>query len=146
MKSKITSEQGKKIYDLKEEINDLQKQINEKEVEVDRILVEAASNFEGSYVEFYNGEEYVFMKVELQIVREGGIKIYLQGPAIRLSDSPLNDEYDGVGEGSYDDTDGFSFGPKVLEGYTSEWIRKITKKDMAFVLDCYINTMKKNLI
>lgn len=78
MEKKMTKEQGKKIKDLKEEIQSLQKQINQKELEIDSVLVEAASNFEDSYVEFYNGEEYVFMKVERQYVRDGGAKINLQ--------------------------------------------------------------------
>ena len=142
----MTKEQGKKIKDLKEEIHSLQKQINEKEVEIDRVIVEAGANFEGSYVEFYDGEEYVFMKVERQIIRDSGAMINLQGPAIRLDDSPLNEDYGGISMVSYDESDGFSFGPKVLQGLTVEWIRKITKEDMVFVLDHYIDTMKKNLI
>ena len=149
MEKKMTKEQGKKIKDLKEEIQSLQKQINEKELEIDSVLVEAASNFEDSYVEFYNGEEYVFMKVERQYVRDGGAKINLQGPAIRLDDSPLNEDYDecdGISMVSYDEADGFSFGPKVLQGLTVEWIRKIEREDMIFVLDYYINAMKKNLL
>lgn len=146
MKNKMTKEQGKKIKDLKEEIHSLQKQINEKETEIDRVIVEAGANFEGFYVEFYDGEEYVFMKVERQIIRDSGAMINLQGPAIRLDDSPLNEDYGGISMVSYDEADGFSFGPKVLQGLTVEWIRKITKEDMVFVLDHYIDTMKKNLI
>lgn len=149
MESKMTAEQGKKVKDLRKEVRSLEKQINEKEVEIERVLVEAGANFKGSYVEFYDGEEYVFMKVERQIIRDSGTMINLQGPAIRLDDSPLNeenDECDGISMVSYDEADGFSFGSKVLEGYTVEWIRKITKEDMVFVLDHYIDTMKKNLI
>ena len=145
----MTREQGNKIKNLREEIYSLQRQINEKEVEIDRVLVEAASNFEGSYVEFYDGEEYVFMKVERQYFCDGGVKINLQGPAIRLDDSPLNEDYDGcdgISMVSYDEADSFSIGPKVLLGLTVEWIRKIEREDMVFVLDCYINTMKKNLL
>ena len=145
----MITEQGKKVNDLREEVRSLEKQINEKEVEIERVLVEAGANFKDSYVEYFNGEEYVFMKVERQIVRAGGVKICLQGPAIRLDDDPLSksyDDYDGISMVSYDEADGFSFGPKVLEGHTVEWIRKITKKDMVFVLDHYIDTMKKNLI
>jgi hypothetical protein len=149
MESKLTEEQGKKIKDLKEEIQSLQKEINEKEVEVERVIVESKANFADSYVEFYDGEDYVFMKVERQIVRAGGAKIYLQGPAIRLDDDPLSEsynDYDGISMGSYDENDGFSFGLKVLEDCTVEWIRKISKEDMIFVLDYYINTVKKNLV
>ena len=145
----MTTEQGKKIKDLREEVYSLQKQINEKEAEIDRVLIETASNFEDSYVEFYNGEEYIFMKVERQIIRDSGIKINLQGPAIRLDDNPLDEDYDmgdGIAIASYDVSDGFSFGPKVLEGHTVEQIRKISKEDMALVLDHYIDTIKKNLI
>ena len=150
MENKLTSEKRKVITGLKEEIRCLQKQIDEKEIEINRIITEAAANFEDSYIEYYDGEGYVFMKVERQIIRDGGSKINLQGPAIRLEDSPLNEDYDeseGLGTGSYDEYDGFDFGPDVLQGcITVERIRKITRDDMVFVLDHYIDTLKKNLI
>jgi hypothetical protein len=149
MKSKMTKEQKKEINDLRNEIQSLQKEVDKKESEISRVFVAAEADFMDSYVEFYNGEDYIFMKVERQYIRDGGVKINLQGPAIRLDDSPLNedyDEYNGIGMASYDESDGFSFGSKVLEGSTVEWIRKISKEDMVFVLDYYINTMKKNLI
>lgn len=149
MENKLTSEERKVITGLKEEIRRLQKQIDEKEIEINRVLTEAAADFEDSYIEYYDGEEYVFMKVERQIIRDGGSKINLQGPAIRLEDSPLNKDYEEdeeLGMGSYDECDGFSFGPKVLQGLTVERIRKITRDDMVFVLDHYIDAMKKNLI
>lgn len=149
MENKLTSEERKVITGLKEEIRRLQKQIDEKEIEINRVLVKAAADFEGSYIEYYDGEEYIFMKVERQIIRDGGSKINLQGPAIRLEDSPLNKDYEEdeeFGMGSYDEYDGFSFGPKVLQGLTVERIRKITRDDMVFVLDHYIDAMKKNLI
>ena len=149
MENKMTQEQGEKIKALEHEINELQLQINSKDYEIEKIIVEAGANFEGSYVEFYDGEEYVFMKVERQILRSNGRTINLQGPSIRLNDNPLHesyDEYDGFDWGSYDESDGFSFGSKVLQELTVETVRKISKKDMTFVLDYYINTMKKKLI
>ena len=149
MESKMTKEQGERINVLKEDIRVLQIQINEKMEEIDRTFVEAGADFENSYVEFYNGEEYVFMRVERQIIRSGGCVINLKGPSIRLNTNPLDEDYeegDGFDWGSYDETDDFSFGPQVLQGLTIESIHKITKKDMTFVLDYYMNTLKKNLI
>lgn len=145
----MTEEQGKKIKSLTKEINELQDQVREKEYEIERIITESAGSFEGSYVEFYDDDEYVFMKVERQVIRYSGRHICLYGPAIRLPDTPLREEDeddDGIDLGSYDESDCIQFGPQVLQGSSVSTIRKITKKDMGVVLDYYINTMKKNLI
>lgn len=149
MENKMTEEQGKKIKSLTKEIDELQDQVREREYEIERIIVESAGNFEGSYIEFYDEDEYVFMKVERQVVRYSGRLICLYGPAIRLPDTPLreqDEDDDGIDLGSYDESDYIQFGPQVLQGSSVSTIRKITKKDMGVVLDYYINTMKKNLI
>lgn len=149
MKNKPTNDTGKLIFDLKEEILQLQNKIDKKKIEIDRILFEADGDFEGCYVEFYDGAEYIFMKVERQIIRDNGSKINLQGPAIKLDDSPLNEDYDYDGElgmGSYDYNEGFTFPVIVLDGNKFQRIRKIEKDDMVFVLDHYVDVLKKNLI
>ena len=149
MENKMTNEMERKINDLRGEIQELQKQISKKEAEIHRILTEMSVDFENDYVEFYNGDEYVFMKVENQIIRDAGSTIILKGPAIRLDDSPLREhfvDYNEIGMAYYNSYDSLMFTPEVLEERTIDRIRKITKDDMAFVLDNYINTIKKNLL
>ena len=150
METNMTDEQVKKIGGLKKEIIDLQNRIYDKEMEIERIVVNAGGNYEGCYVEYFDGdEEYIFMKVERQNTRNGGRSINIQGPAIRLPDTPLREDEDddeGLDTGFYDEADGITFSPAVLNGTCTETIRKITKEEMAIVLDYYINTMKENLL
>lgn len=144
----MTEEQTKKLDEYKEKVRQLNQQLNECYCEMDKIIVESGDDFRGSYVAYFDGDDYVFMKVERQNIRNNGKNINLQGPAIRLCDDPLSapKDDDGIDIGSYDEHDGFSFGSGVLEGKTYEHIRKISKKDMSRVLDYYYNSMKENLL
>ena len=144
----MTEDNKKKYDEYKERVRQLNQQLNECYCEMDKIIVDSGDDFRGSYIKYFNGEEYVFMKVEMQNIRDEGKSINLQGPAIRLCDDPLSMPHDddGIDMGSYEEHDGLSFGSCVLEGVSYEYIRKITKKDMAVVLDYYYHTMKENLL
>ena len=154
----MTQEQTKKIEELRLKIASLNVEINKFESEIDTIIVGAENSFEGSYVCFYNaGEEFVFMKVERQYNRtlpfpsheESPVIINLQGPAIRMPSNPLlddEDEYDGVDSAEYDEWDGITFGPQVLQGISANTIERITKEQMETVLDFYFRNVKENLL
>lgn len=147
MENKLTSEQEKKIGALREEIHALQKQANSKEAEINHILLEVSLDFKDSYVEFFSGDEYVFMKVERQIIRDAGAQISLAGPAILLdTDLVGKNRGEEINSGIYEEEYAFAFSPKILLGVDFKWIRKITQDEMSLVLDYYMNTMKKNLI
>ena len=144
----MTKELINKLDEFQEKIRQATLQINEYYCEIEKIMVTSGDNYKGSYVAYFDGDDYVFMKVETQNIRKEGKSINLQGPAIRLCDDPLrmSDSDDGIDIGSYDEHDGFSFGSGVLNGTAYQHIRKISKEDMAFVLDYYYNTMKENLL
>jgi hypothetical protein len=154
----MTQEQTKKIEELRQKIASLNVEINKCEAEIDNIIVGAENSFDGSYVCFYNaGEEFIFMKVEKQYNRtppfpspeESPVIINLQGPAIRMSANPLlddEDEYDSVDCAEYNEWDGITFGPKVLQGTSANTIERITKKQMETVLDFYFRNVKENLL
>jgi hypothetical protein len=144
----MTEDNKKKYDEYKEKIRQLNQQLNECHCEMDRLIVESSDDFRGSHVAYFDGDEYVFMKVEMQNTRNNGQSISLRGPAIRLCDDPLTapQDDDGIDVGSYDEHDEFSFGADVLEGEAYEHIRKISKKDMATVLDYYYRTMKENIL
>ena len=151
MKDKITKDNAKRIDTIEKEIHGLYRQINDRELEIENIYVESNLDFTGSYAEYFDGDEYVFMKVERQYNRIKDGKhhgLNLQGPAIRLTDNPLNEEIED-GEnviGHYDNMDGIMVGSKVLEGVTVETLRKISKKDMEHVVKVYTDMLKKNML
>lgn len=144
----MTEDNKKKYDEYQERVRQLNQEINECYCEMDRIIVESGDDFRGSYVMYFDGEDYVFMKVEMQNTRNEGRSINLQGPAIRLCDDPLSTPKDdeGIDMGSYEERDGITFGSGVLEDTSYQYIRKITKKDMATVLDYYYRTMKENIL
>lgn len=144
----MTEDSKKKYDEYKEKVRQLNQQLNECYCEMDKLIVESGDDFRGSYAMYFDGEDYVFMKVEMQCTRNEGRSINLQGPAIRLCDDPLSAPKDdeGIDVGSYEEHDGITFNASVLEGTTFCYIRKITKKDMAVVLDYYYRTMKENLL
>ena len=138
----------KKLEQLRAEVSKLNTEANAKEAEIQNLILGSIANFEGSFVRFYDGTNYVFMNVERQIIRENGSTIVLVGPSLTLSDDPLcfQDDDDGIDFGIYKEDDEIEFNTKVLEGGRIETIDIITKHDMAFVVDYYINTMKENVL
>lgn len=147
-------EVAEKIDSLTNELQELKAKAIEKENEIDRIIIsEYDGDFVGSYVEFYGPHgDYLYMKVQHQTIRSSNQYPYieLQGPAVRLNDSPLyardEEDDDGIDSGAYEEHDGFAITAATLQGASSNKIRKITKEDMEYVLDYYTNTLKKNLI
>ena len=138
----------KKLEQLRAEVSKLNTEVNAKEVEIQNLILESIANFEGSFVRFYDGTNYVFMNVERQIIRENGSTIVLVGSSLTLSDDPLcfQDDDDGIDFGIYKEDDEITFNTQVLEGGRIETIDTITKHDMAFVVDYYYRTMKENLL
>jgi hypothetical protein len=88
------------------------------------------------------------MNVERQIIRDNGSTVVLVGSSLILSDDPLcfQDNDEGIDFGIYKEDDEIMFNTQVLEGGRIETIDIITKQDMAFVVDYYINTMKENVL
>ncbi len=154
MENKMTKEEtAEKIDSLTLELQRLKAKAIEKEFEIDRIIIsEYDGDFKGSYVEFCGPRGYVYMKVQHQITQSANRYPYieLQGPAVRLNDSPLyardEEDDDGIDSGAYEEHDGFAVTVTTLQGASSNKIRKITKEDMEYVLNYYTNTLKKNLI
>ena len=134
-----------KIKSLRSEIIDLNTEISKKEVEINKIWVENEADFEGSYVEFFNGDDYIYMRVEKQTIWKFGYALHLEGPAITLDDSPLED-FEDISFASYNESDVLFVDADVLKGIKDERIRKINKKDMKFVVDAYCRTIKDNFI
>ena len=145
----MTEELQKRFDECKENVRQLNQQLNECYCELDRILVESGDDYRGSYVLFHEtGDDYIFMRVETQTIRNEGRSVQLQGPAIRLCDNPLQmDMYDdGIDSGSYDEYDIISFNGKALGGNGETSIHRITKKDMKFAIDYYHRMMKENIL
>ena len=138
----------KKLEQLRAEVSKLNTEVNAKEVEIQNLILESIANFEGSFVRFYDGTNYVFMNVERQIIRENGSTIVLVGSSLTLSDDPLcfQDDDDGIDFGIYKEDDEITFNTQVLEGGRIETIGIITKHDMAFVVDYYLRTTKENIL
>jgi hypothetical protein len=138
----------KKLEQLRAEVSKLNTEANAKEVEIQNLILNSIANFEGSFVRFYDGTNYVFMNVERQIIRENGSTIVLVGSSLTLSDDPLcfQDDDDGIDFGIYKEDDEITFNTQVLEGGRIETIGIITKHDMAFIVDYYFNTMKENVL
>lgn len=149
MKSKLAKENVKRVKDLEKDINSLHRVINEKMREVEDIFIEGAGDFKGSYIEYYDGDQYIFMKVERQYnrMKDEHCVLNLQGPSIKLFDNPLREEIDEGGNvvGEFDDMDGFSVGSKVFEETALETLRKITKADMKKVVKTWVAYMNKSL-
>ena len=138
----------KKLEQLRAEVSKLNTEANAKEVEIQNLILDSIANFEGSFVRFYDGTNYVFMNVERQIIRDNGSTVVLVGSSLTLSDDPLcfQDDDDGIDFGIYKEDDEIEFNTKVLEGGRIETIGIITKHDMTFVVDYYFNTMKENVL
>ena len=138
----------KQLEQLRAEVSKLNTEVNAKEVEIQNLILESIANFEGSFVRFYDGTNYVFMNVERQIIRDNGSTVVLVGSSLTLSDDPLcfQDDDDGIDFGTYKEDDEITFNTQVLEGGRVETIDVITKHDMAFVVDYYFNTMKENVL
>lgn len=136
------------LEQLRVEVSKLNTEINAKEVEIQNLILESIANFEGSFVRFYDGTNYVFMNVERQIIRDNGSTVVLVGSSLTLSDDPLcfQDNDDGIDFGIYKEDDEIMFNTQVLEGGRIETIDIITKHDMTFVVDYYFNTMKENVL
>jgi hypothetical protein len=136
------------LEQLRVEVSKLNTEANAKEVEIQNLILNSIANFEGSFVRFYDGTNYVFMNVERQIIRDNGSTVVLVGSSLTLSDDPLcfQDNDDGIDFGIYKEDDEITFNTQVLEGGRIETIDIITKHDMAFVVDYYFNTMKENVL
>ena len=138
----------KKLEQLRAEVSKLNTEANAKEVEIQNLILESIANFEGSFVRFYDGTNYVFMNVERQIIRDNGSTVVLVGSSLILSDDPLcfQDDDEGIDFGIYKEDDEIMFNTQVLEGGRIETIGIITKHDMAFVVDYYLHTTKENIL
>lgn len=138
----------KKLEQLRAEVSKLNTEANAKEVEIQNLILDSIANFEGSFVRFYDGTNYVFMNVERQIIRDNGSTVVLVGSSLTLSDDPLclQDDDDGIDFGIYKEDDEIMFNTQVLEGGRIETIDTITNHDMAFIVDYYYRTMKESVL
>lgn len=138
----------KKLEQLRAEVSKLNTEANAKEAEIQNLILGSIANFEGSFVRFYDGTNYVFMNVERQIIRENGSTIVLVGPSLTLSDDPLcfQDDDDGIDFGIYKEDDEIEFNTEILEGRRVKTIEVINKYDMMFVVDYYRRTVKENFL
>ena len=138
-----------KIGELKKKMDLLNKEIDDCQREIDEIIVSNGGDFKGSYVMYDDGDDYIFMKVEYQDIRNHGRSINLQGPSLTLPFNPLDGETDNDGDSiytTYDEHNGFSFGAKVLNETAPEVVRKITKEDMAKVVKFHNKMIEKRLL
>ena len=144
----IDAKTKKQLETLRDEIAKLNTKINAKEVEIHNLISGSITDFEGSFVRFYDGTNIVFMNVERQIIRDNGSTVVLVGPSITLNDDPLcfHDDYDGIDFGTYKEDDEIEFNAEILEGEQVETIDVINKYDMTFVVDYYLRTIKENVL
>ena len=138
----------KRLELLRAEVSKLNAEVNAKEAEIQNLILSSGTDFENSFVRFYDGTNYVFMSVERQIIRDNGSTVVLVGSSLTLSDDPLcfQDNDDGIDFGIYKEDDEITFSTQVLEGGRIETIDTITKHEMAFVVDYYLNTTKENVL
>jgi hypothetical protein len=138
----------KRLELLRAEVSKLNAEVNAKEAEIQNLILSSGTDFENSFVRFYDGTNYVFMSVERQIIRDNGSTVVLVGSSLTLSDDPLcfQDNDDGIDFGIYKEDDEITFSTQVLEGGRIETINTITKHEMAFVVDYYLNTTKENVL
>lgn len=143
----IDAKTKKQLETLRDEITKLNTKVNAKEVEIQNLILDSIADFEGSFVRFYDGTNYVFMNVERQIIRDDGSTVVLVGSSLTLSDDPLCFQDDeGIDFGIYKEDDQIEFNAQVLEGGRIETIDIITKHDMSFVVDYYLRTTKENIL
>lgn len=144
----MKEEDKKKLEELQETLRTLNQAVNKCQCSIAKIITDEGADFEGSYVVYFDGDDYIFMKVELQNIRGDGHIINLQGPALRLSGNPLerDEDDDDIDYSSYDESDGFSFTSSTLTEESCDTIKKITKEEMEKVLDYYANLLKEKLL
>jgi hypothetical protein len=138
-----------KIDELRKEMDRLNKELDDCQREMDEIIVGNGGDFKDSYVVYYDGEDYTFMKVEYQNIRNHGKSINLQGPSLTLPFNPLDGETDNDGDSvytTYDEHNGFSFGASVLNETALEVVRKITKEEMSKVVKFHNKMVEKRLL
>lgn len=144
----IDGQVRERLETLRDEIARLNTAVSAREAEIQGLIVGSVANFEGSYVRFYDGTNYVFMGVERQIIRGDGSTIVLTGPSLTLSDDPLNfqDGDDGLDFGIYKEDDEIAFSAGILEGRRVETIDEIRGADMTRVINYYLRTARENLL
>lgn len=144
----MTEENKKKLAELEETLRVLNQAVNRCQCSIAEIVTDEGADFEGSYVVYFDGDDYVFMKVEMQNIQGVGRIINLQGPALRLSGNPLerDEDDDDIDYSNYDESDGFIFTSSTLTEESCDTIKKITKEEMEKVLDYYTNLLKEKLL
>ena len=144
----MKEEDKKKLEELQETLRTLNQAVNKCQCSIARIITTEGADFEGSYVVYFDGDDYIFMKVELQNIRGDGHIINLQGPALRLSGNPLerDEDDDDIDYSNYDESDGFSFTSSALTEESYDIVKKITKEEMEKVIDYYANLLKEKLL
>lgn len=138
-----------KIDELSKKMDRLNKELDDCQREIDAIIVGNGGDFKDSYVVYYDGDDYIFMKVEYQDIRGHGRCINLQGPSLALPFNPLDSETDDDGDSiytTYDEHNGFTFGAKALNETATEVIRKLTKEEMTKVVEFHSKMVEKRLL
>ena len=149
METKISEKDIIKINEHKNAIRELNREIAEREFEIKEIILQNGADFQDSYIEYYDAREsqYIFMKVEKQVLETYGQRIRLEGPTIALDDNPLTfqDNDDELQGGFYDELNYISVDTEALSKTSASSIRKISKEDMTLVLNYWVETMKEKL-
>ena len=140
----MKKESLERIEAIEKEIHSLNVQINEKYQEIEKIYLQWGHKYKDSYIEYFDGEkkEYVYMKVEREVIREEEMKLELSGPALIMDDTPLiddeawDDEYErpDICSGVFDYFYEINVCPNTLAGHTYSTIRKIKKEHFKHVL------------
>ena len=85
----MDSKTVEKIEALREKIKELDREKSLCEVKMWE-LYESGTNLRDKYIEFYDGECFHYMKVEMTQFQTDKLAVGLLGPCITLSDSPLS--------------------------------------------------------
>lgn len=149
----MKEESIERIEAIKEEIHQLNVEIFTKRREIEKIYLVENTNFKDSYIEYFDGENYIFMKVERENIREEDMRVELDGPAVVLDDNPLYDpetwddeiEDTEITDAFYDSWFHVKVLPDTLAGHTFATIKKISKEQFFEVLDSWMDTMKKKM-
>lgn len=149
MENRFTKNETERINCLEKEISELKRQITQKQNEIDKIFLDTETNYEGSFIEYFDSVDYYFMYVKRQRVSKyvDSDYIVLEGPTLMMSDSPLymlkEADDDGIDIANFTEEEGLCLEASIFENNGTQTIRKITKKDMQTVVNYYNKTLKK---
>lgn len=138
-----------KIKALRGEIWELDVEISRKEKEIYDMYSAEGEDYTGSYVEYFDGRDYIYMKVERQTLLPTYHGLTLYGPGIHLASCPFDEDDDGeIDFGSFYESESIVVTDMTLknDGSTTQTFRRITEENMKDICDKYRNAIYKKML